>query len=142
MNIEIKTCRGRGSRVYDDAVLLRTMVFVEEQQIDARLEIDENEEVASYVVVYSDGKPASTGRYRQTEKGIKLERFATLPAYRGGGLGRIVLNEIMTQAGVFGKKIYLHSQETAVGFYQKNGFVVEGDEFYEAGIKHYRMVVG
>jgi len=139
MNIIIKNQKGTGSEVYADALKLRTLVFVEEQKIDARLEIDENEDAASYVVVYADGLPASTGRYRETEKGIKMERFATLSEYRGKGLGRIVLNEILKQIGSTDRTVYLHSQESAVGFYLKNGFKVIGDPFYEAGIKHYKM---
>lgn len=140
MNTTLKTHQGKGSTVYEDALSIRKAVFVVEQKIDARLEVDENEEKATYVVVYSDGIPASTGRFRKTEKGVKLERFATLPAFRGKGTGTIVLGKILELTLPLKDEIYLHSQESAVGFYLKNGFSITGDPFYEAGIKHYRMV--
>ncbi len=140
MKIIVKHHKGTGSEVYNAAVRLRTQVFVEEQKIDSRLEIDENENIASYVVVYADGKPVSTGRYRETEKGIKMERFATLPEYRGKGLGRIVVNELLKEILPLEKTIYLHSQESAVDFYLKNGFILIGEPFLEAGIRHYKMI--
>jgi len=39
-----------------------------------------------------------------------------------------------------GKKIYLNSQVSALGFYEKFGFVKEGKMFEEADIWHYKMV--
>lgn len=140
MKIIVKHHKGTGSEIYNDAVRLRTRVFIEEQKIDKRIEIDENEDRAYYVVVYSEGKPVSTGRYRETEKGIKMERFATLPEYRGKGMGRIVVNEILKEILPLEKTIYLHSQESAVDFYLKNGFILIGDPFLEAGIRHYKMI--
>ena len=140
MNITVKKHKGIRSHVYNDAVLLRRQVFVIEQKIDARLEVDENEDLAFYVVVYADCEPAATGRYRETEIGIKLERFATLSSFRGKGLGKIVLSEVLKNVVNLGKTIYLHSQESAVDFYLKNGFIISGDPFFEAGIRHYKMV--
>ena len=140
MNIVVKHHKGTGSEIYNDAVKLRTLVFVVEQKIDTRLEIDENEEIASYVVVYSEGKPVSTGRYRATDKGIKMERFATLPEHRGKGMGRVVVEEILKNIIPLQKTIYLHSQESAVDFYLKNGFILIGEPFFEAGIRHYKMI--
>ena len=33
----------------------------------------------------------------------------------------------------------LHAQTHALGFYEKHGFVAEGEEFMEAGIPHFVM---
>ena len=35
--------------------------------------------------------------------------------------------------------LFLNAQTHALGFYERAGFVVEGDEFLEAGIRHVRM---
>ena len=40
----------------------------------------------------------------------------------------------------FERTIYLHAQIQVVEFYQKLGFVKQGNLFEEAGIKHYKMV--
>ena len=140
MKIEIKHIKGAKNEIYNDAVNIRKQVFVVEQKIDKHLEIDENENIASYIVVYADGLAVSTGRYRETKEGIKMERFATLPAFRGKGMGRIVLKEILKYILPLNKQIYLNSQDSATGFYLKNGFTISGEPFYEAGIKHYRML--
>jgi len=38
-----------------------------------------------------------------------------------------------------GKPIYLNSQISAVRFYERNGFVQEGEMFIEANIEHFKM---
>ena len=35
--------------------------------------------------------------------------------------------------------IYLHAQVDVIPFYEKIGFIKEGDQFEEAGIQHYKM---
>ena len=35
---------------------------------------------------------------------------------------------------------YMHAQEQVIPFYEKVGFIKEGDLFEEAGIMHYKMV--
>lgn len=35
--------------------------------------------------------------------------------------------------------VFLNAQRHALGFYERAGFVSEGNEFIEAGIPHYRM---
>jgi predicted GNAT family N-acyltransferase len=34
----------------------------------------------------------------------------------------------------------LHARLTAIGFYEKSGYVVSGGEFLEVGIPHVKMV--
>ena len=36
-------------------------------------------------------------------------------------------------------RAYLHAQEAVVGFYERLGFVVEGERFFEADIPHVAM---
>jgi predicted GNAT family N-acyltransferase len=35
--------------------------------------------------------------------------------------------------------LYLHAQTQAIGFYEKEGFTAEGDEFLECDIAHRKM---
>ena len=85
-----------------------------------------------------------TCRYRATDKGYKLERFAVLKEHRTAGIGAALLNnclEIVTP--LISQElsiIYLHAQEHAMKFYQKYGFAAQGERFYEAGIPHFKMV--
>ena len=122
------------------SMAIRQKVFVEEQAIDATLEYDGQDEEATHYLLYYDEKPVGTARWRETPKGIKLERFAVLSEYRNKGTGRILLDAVMKDVVNTERPIYLHAQEKAVTYYLRAGFEIEGEAFYEAGIKHFRMV--
>ena len=76
---------------------------------------------------------------RETSFGVKLERFAVLHEFRGMGIGKQIVNFILSQISS-NKTIYLHAQEAVVDFYAKLGFEVLGDQFLEADILHSKMV--
>ena len=38
-------------------------------------------------------------------------------------------------------EVYCHAQNTAMDFYKRVGWQVDGDEFIEAGIPHHRMFI-
>lgn len=126
---------------------IREVVFVVEQNVAPELEYDEFENISRHFIAWDDekGQFCGTARWRFTEKGIKLERFAVLKEYRSQGVGsalvRQVLSDIAKNPDSEGKKIYLHAQITAMALYQKFGFVQEGEVFYEADIAHYKMAL-
>ena len=117
---------------------IRTKVFVEEQLVDPGLEY-EFEEQGNFYLLYFENKPIATARWRETINGIKLERFAMLKEFRNQGIGGKLLNAVMEDVIPFNKTIYLHSQVTAVTYYERAGFIKEGDVFEEANIKHFLM---
>jgi predicted GNAT family N-acyltransferase len=119
---------------------IRELVFVEEQGVDPELEYDEFEDEAMHYLLYAEGVPVSTARWRISGEGIKLERFATLRDYRNRGLGSILLKKLMEDIIPLGEKIYLHSQLKAIPFYNRHGFVKSGKQFSEADIEHYKMI--
>ena len=124
---------------HQQAQAIRIKVFVEEQKVDRRLEI-ENEDESVHFLLYYRRKPVATARYRLTDEGVKLERFAMLREYRGKGLGNHLLRFVLNEAKKHHQKIYLNSQVQVLGYYEKQGFVKEGKPFEEAGIMHYKMV--
>lgn len=117
---------------------IRHSVFVEEQGVDAELEYEHDEEARHYLLFIGE-KPIATARWRRTEKGIKLERFAVLPPFRNRGMGEIILSAVLKDLTAEKVLIYLHSQIKAVPFYERAGFEKEGKMFREAGIEHYLM---
>jgi predicted GNAT family N-acyltransferase len=118
---------------------IRKTVFVEEQGVDESLEYEYEEESNHYLAV-AEGFPVGTARWRKTDKGIKLERFAVLKAYRNKGVGASLLANILAESIPLESKIYLHAQETAVAFYANYGFTKQGNAFIEADINHFLMV--
>ena len=128
-------------KLMDIAFSIRQKVFVKEQQVDQREEYDEFEESSIHYLVFVDDKPVGTARWRITRDGIKLERFAVLKESRNAKAGWTVLMKVLDDVIPLEKKIYLNAQITAVKFYEREGFVAEGEMFMEANIQHYRMVL-
>ena len=138
--IEVKRFQFENAHLAKLAFAIRRKVFVDEEGVDPALEYDKEEESHHYLLL-EDGKAVATARWRETEKGIKLERFAVLPELRNHGLGGIILKEVLKDVMKLGKTVYLHSQLRAVPFYERNGFVKQGEIFYEAGMGHYLMIM-
>ncbi len=123
----------------DSVFAIRKTVFVEEQNCPPELEW-ENEDVSIHFLAKHNGAEAGACRWRKTEKGYKLERFAVLKQFRGKGIAQEMIKTMLNDLPEDANYIYLNAQLTAVPLYQKMGFVAEGEQFEEAGIQHYKMV--
>lgn len=137
--IEVKKFRTFDQELAKAAFRIREAVFVEEQNVDRAEEYDEFEDEAIHFLAYYNEVPVATARWRNTSKGIKLERFAVLKSYRGKGIGEAVLEAVLKDVPKNKGEIYLHAQVSALGFYEKNNFTKSGDLFEEANIQHYKM---
>jgi len=122
----------------DIAFEIRRKVFIEEQNVSEEEEFEFEEECVHFLI-YHKKTAVGTARYRHTDKGIKLERFALLKEGRGKGLGYDLLRFVLTDARQYKKPIYLNAQVTVVNFYKQQGFVIDGAKFVEANIEHYPM---
>ena len=125
----------------DIVFALRREVFVVEQNCPPELEW-ENEDVSIHFLATVDAEPAGACRWRKTDKGYKLERFAVLKKFRGFGVGQAMVQTVLDDLPADADYIYLHAQTPAVSLYKRFGFEAMGDEFEEAGIKHFKMVKG
>ena len=119
---------------------IRKDVFVNEQQCDPKDEYEFEEESTHYLL--SDKNiPLATARYRKTENGIKMERFAVLKSKRGKGYGIKILKKMILDLSHSKLTKYLHAQVQVVKFYEKVGFKKIGGKFDEVGIMHYKMIL-
>jgi predicted GNAT family N-acyltransferase len=120
---------------------LRRVVFTLEQGVSEADEVDGLDSGAIHLLAFDGGGPVGTARL--LVKGVtgKIGRVCVLPEARGMGLGAALiaaaLVELRRVPGV--AEAYLGSQSHATGFYEKLGFVVEGEEFLDAGIPHRHM---
>lgn len=141
--MKIKQTRNTLSDTYLDAVKIRQIVFVKGQGVPASLEIDQNEAYCQHFVLYDDnGRAAATCRIlpNQEHTQATLQRMAVLDTYRGQGLGKILLEDVLSFCKQQGfQKVTLHAQLTARGFYDKMNFLPIGEIFEEAGIQHITM---
>lgn len=136
---EITITVAQSSKQLQQIFDVRRKVFVEEQMVDEAEEYDEFETSSTHLIAKLNNTVVGTCRFRNTDKGIKLERFAVLEDARSKNVGeKLVLNALsMVDKS---QTIYLHAQVQVVDFYSKYGFKKVGDEFVEANIRHYKMV--
>ena len=122
----------------EDAQRLRIEVFVIEQGVPIELEWDEGDEVSIHAVAYDEaGQAVATGRLLPDGH---IGRMAVRQSARGQRIGSQVLKALLAEAAREGHtELVLHAQLHAWTFYERHGFVGEGEEFMEAGIAHRRM---
>jgi predicted GNAT family N-acyltransferase len=71
---------------------------------------------------------------------VRLRQMAVPNSMQGKGIGRALMIFAENIARDLGyKKLCMHARKTAVGFYQKLGYSVSGEEFTEVTIPHYIM---
>ncbi|HOZ32697.1 MAG TPA: GNAT family N-acetyltransferase [Tabrizicola sp.] len=120
---------------------LRREVFINEQGVSEADEVDGLDDSAIHLLAVDGDAPVGTARLLVKGAVGKIGRVCVLPAARGTGLGAALilaaLEELRRVPGV--TEARLGSQSHATGFYEKLGFVVEGDEFLDAGIPHRHM---
>ena len=120
------------------AQAIRRKVFVEEQHCPADIEYSHEDESTNFLALW-DGEPCGAARWRQTENGFKLERFAVLPSYRNKNVGAALLKAVLADLPKMDQKIYLNAQVGAINFYLRHDFEPVGERFEEAGIMHQQM---
>jgi predicted GNAT family N-acyltransferase len=124
-------------------VLIRTLAFEVELNVDIALEIDEHEDDCRHILCLDDNRPCATARWRHYRPGIiKIERVAVLKDWRGKNVGSALMKYLMSDALANSKNdlgFRLDAQEYAVPFYEKLGFRISGEPFLDANIIHYAM---
>lgn len=128
----------------DAAFAIRKTVFVDEQKVPLDEEYDEFEDSSVHLIAKDEhGEGMGTCRWRQTDNGIKMERFAVLAEARKKGIGaqlvEACLASISSRPFAKGKKRYLNAQVSAIPLYAKFDFKEVGELFDECGIMHRQM---
>lgn len=129
------------SDTYKDALKIRHDVFVTEQGVSVTDEIDELEDKTIHVVLYKEGEPIATARIYALDTEIyKVQRVAVQKKVRKQGFGALLMTEVEKKVvELGGRKITLGAQNTAIPFYERIAYTIEGAEFMDAGIPHHTM---
>jgi len=116
---------------------IRFTVFCEEQGVPREIELDEHDSQSIHAIAYEGTNAVGTARLLPDGH---IGRMAVLRGYRNRGLGGAMLKKLVEAARLRGdREIVLSAQVHAVPFYRAHGFVTEGDEYMEAGIRHQEM---
>jgi len=130
------------TELQDKAFMVRKEVFVVEQKVSHEDEFDEFEKVSTHFVALDQNQlPVGAARWRKTDKGIKLERFAVSKEARGQGIGSLLVEAVLNNVKIREKTdyLYLHAQLDAIPLYSKFGFKKTGPQFEECDIQHFKM---
>lgn len=125
------------SRARAQAAPIRVAVFVEEQGVPAEIEMDELDTHSVHALAYEGAAAVGTGRLLPD---AHIGRMAVLKAWRGRGVGSLILDALVEAARRRGERhVALSAQVHALAFYRAHGFEAEGPEYQEAGIAHQAM---
>ena len=137
MEIDVKIVESE--KDFQMCLAIRRQIFIIGQNISEKLEMDDDTISATSFLAMVSSEPVGTARFRHTEIGVKLERFAVMKTARNFGVGTalvlFILNQLKNE-----KIIYLNAQESVISFYSKLGFEKVGDIFIEAEIPHQKMI--
>ena len=124
----------------DDAIMIRKVVFEDEQGFEEEFdELDESDKV-KHMVFYMDGDPIGTCRYYIEDGEHRIGRIAVIKKYRGKGIGQMIVRcaeDKILEIG--GRETVLSAQVRAKGFYEKMGYVGEGEIYMEEMCPHIKM---
>ena len=130
---------GHWDKLEQDAKFIRKQVFIIEQNIPEEEEWDDQDMISQHFVIYDQDQPIATARLLQNHS---VGRVAVVKAYRGQGLGQMIMLEIISYAQKQGLSVLtLSSQVHAISFYEKLGFTVQGNPYDECGISHIEMTM-
>jgi len=123
--------------------LIRNNVFIIEQSVPEELEWDELDDQCLHCLVnHSDGTPVATARLHYENNIAHIGRMAVLKDYRHLGAGTLMLKTFLEHAQTIGvKQVAINAQTVAMNFYNRLGFTAIGDEFDDAGIPHFKMLL-
>lgn len=127
--------------INDEIKNLRYEVFVDEQGIDENIEIEHDEYNYLHLCLIRENVITAYARARAVDGVFHIGRVLVRKAYRGQGLGRLIM-EYSEKIGLQNdcKIITLNAQNHAVGFYKKLKYMVQGENFLEADIPHLKMI--
>jgi GNAT superfamily N-acetyltransferase len=77
---------------------------------------------------------------RESATNIRLRQMAVRPNQQGKGIGQQIMRFAEMMARDKGYKVLsMHARDTAIGFYEKQGYKVVGKPFLEVTIPHHKM---
>jgi len=117
---------------------VREAVFMREQGVSAALEWDGLDESCRHALALNaNGEAIGCGRITPD---AHIGRMAVLKEWRGRNVGTTLLQALLDEARRLGfAEVDLGAQVQALPFYQRFGFVEEGEVFMDADMPHRRM---
>src|SRR5690606_11341839 len=114
-------------------MVVRGIVFCEEQGIPYSVERDEFDATALHVLGEIGDEPVAAGRVRECSDHAVLGRIAMRSRYRGTGIGHALTEFLISIALERGyTDCRMHAQAHLTPFYARHGFRAVGQPFFVA----------
>lgn len=129
------------SKEYHEMVELRNQLLRKPLGLSLLKDELQNEEHNIFIGYFDDGKLEGCCMLVPLENhSIQLRQMAVIAGLQGKGIGRTIMQfaENLSRDKGF-KKIMMHARESAIGFYQKQGYEIKGEMFTEVSIPHFKM---
>ena len=138
MNISAKFFEELTTRQLYEIVRSRTEIFLLEQRIICQ-DFDGVDYEALHCFFEEEGRVVAYLRAYKAEGAVKIGRVLSLT--HGAGLGRRLMAEALPiiREKFACRKVIVHAQKQAQGFYEKLGFTVTSPDYLEEGILHVTM---
>jgi GNAT superfamily N-acetyltransferase len=130
-----------GSREYQQMVHLRNEILRRPLGLQFTPEELEKEKEEILIGAFEEEKMLGCCMLiMEAPNSVRLRQMAVLNNLQGKGIGRALMQFAENIARDRGfQKITMHARKTAVGFYEKLGYNISGQEFEEVTIPHYIM---
>ena len=119
----------------------RFQIFVTEQKY-LRLDPDGNDPDCLHCFLVENDTVVACLRAQYTNKAkkeVKIGRIVTLT--HGGGIGKLLMTESISaiKEKMPFNRLFVHSRDSAIGYYEKMGFVTVSESFDDCGVPHVEM---
>lgn len=130
-----------GTADYTDMVRLREEILRKPLGLSFTSEELEHERSNLMMGAYEDEKMLGCCMLVEEDPTtVRLRQMAVTNDLQGKGVGKALIQFAENLARDHGyRKITMHARKNALGFYEKMGYQVKGDEFEEVTIPHYVM---
>jgi len=130
-----------GTAEYDQMLNLRYEILRKPLKLSFDKEELETEKNDILIAAFEEDKILGCCLLKKIDSNtVRLRQMAVANNLQGKGIGASMMyfaENVARDAGF--KKIRMHARKTAVGFYEKLGYTVMGNEFLEVSIPHFLM---
>jgi predicted GNAT family N-acyltransferase len=130
-----------GSKEYDQMIYLRQEILRRPLGLTFSPEELEREKEDILIGAFDDDELLACCLLTRIDKSsLRLRQMAVQNNLQGKGIGASMMNfaELLARDKGY-RKLTMHARKTALGFYEKLGYRIVGDEFEEVTLPHYVM---
>jgi predicted GNAT family N-acyltransferase len=130
-----------GTKEYQQMLQLRYDILRKPLGLEFDTKELEEEKNDILICAFEEEKILGCCLLTQTDsKTVRLRQMAVQNNLRGKGIGASLMNFAENLARDRGyKNLIMHARKDAIGFYEKQGYKISGDEFTEVTIPHFVM---